>query len=452
MAVDPTSNFILSGSSDANIHVWLLPRLLSFSKPPSAGRDKHPPNSPIRTFSAHRAAITALAVGHSRSRDNITISASKDNTAIVWDYRTGCILRTFLLPLSALCLTIDPADRAFYAGYEDGSIQMIDFYKNPSIQHPLDHPRLQSTPSQLSAEGRLVPPTPDSGAAESITLSYDGTTLLSGHRNGSVLSWNVTKGKYVSTVADCTHPVTNLLMLPPSGLHHTSFSQKITVHNTVKPRYDRVVSNSTQISGLVPVDYTISAHLIFSSRATISSNGGQTSQSEQFSAALNHPFFPVSLIEEGLSELAAADQGTTDQTQGTLTLPKPEAQYLEATGEPRGARGQSSNVHSLQMEIGALAKKISTSETARRAAMNELIKLRSEMITLEDYTNELHQKQDRAHKEKLSRQMEKEEHKLRRRAMWLGAEKGGKQGNSVGKITADNSSDTSETEDISSDE
>jgi len=104
------------------------------------------------------------------------------------------------------------------------------------------------------------------------------------------------------------------------------------------------------------------------------------------------------------------------------------------------------------MEIGALAKKISTSETARRAAMNELIKLRSEMITLEDYTNELHQKQDRAHKEKLSRQMEKEEHKLRRRAMWLGAEKGGKQGNSVGKITADNSSDTSETEDISSDE
>lgn len=388
-------------------------------------------------------------MGHSRSRDNIAISASKDNTAVVWDYHTGCILKTFLLPSSALCLTVDPADRAFYAGYEDGSVQMIDFYQTPSIQHSLGQIRLQSAPLQLSAEDRFAPPTPDSGAAESIALSYDGMTLLSGHRSGVVLLWSVAKGKYVSTVADYTHPVTNLLMLPPSGLLHTSLNPKITVHNIVKPRYDRVVSNSSQIAGTAPADYTVSAHLIFSSRATIPSSADHMSQPDQFSRALKHPFFPASLIEEGLAELTAVNQGTTEQSQGTSTLPLPEAKSLEHTG----ALVQSPHVQSLEAEISVLTKRVSTSETARRAAVDELVRLRSDMMTLQDYANELHQKQECAQKKKLSRQVEKEKHILRTRAAWLEAEKRGKQGDSVIRsITADDGGDTTETGDISSDE
>ncbi|KAL2001174.1 hypothetical protein VTN02DRAFT_2139 [Thermoascus thermophilus] len=451
LAVDPTSSFILSGSSDANIHVWSLPGLLFFARPPSTttSSGQQPSLSPIRTFSAHRTAITALAVGHSRSRDNIAISASQDNTAVVWDYHTGCILKTCLLPSSALCLTVDPADRAFYAGYEDGSVQMIDFYQAPSTQHSLGQIRLQSAPLQLSAEDRFVPPTPDSGAAESIALSYDGMTLLSGHRSGVVLSWSVAKGKYVSTVADYTHPVTNLLMLPPSGLLHTSLHPKITVHNIVKPRYDRVVSNASQIAGTAPADYTVSAHLIFSSRATIPSNADHMSQPDQFSRALKHPFFPASLIEEGLAELTAVNQGTAEQSQGTSTSPLPEAKSLEHTE----ALVQSSHVQSLEAEISALTKRVSTSETARRAAVDELVRLRSDMMALQDYANELHQKQECAQKKKVSRQVEKEKHRLRTRAAWLEVEKGGKQGDSVARsIIADDGGDTTETGDISSDE
>ncbi|CAK97058.1 uncharacterized protein An11g09740, partial [Aspergillus niger] len=260
LVVDPNSNFILSGSSDASIHVWSLVDLLSFTKPPS-GRDRQPPNSPIRTFSNHRAAITAIAVGHSAGRYNIALSAADDSTAIAWDYHTGRLLRTFLLPSNAKSLALDPADRAFYVGYEDGSIQSIDFYKNQSIQNPLHDPSLQSTPSQPPAEDRWAPPSADCGAAHALTLCYDGMTLLSGHQNGKVLSWTVGRKKYASTVADYTHPVTNLFMLPPNGLPHPSLDLKRVAHTIIKPRYDSSLSETSQAAGAVPADYTFSTHL-----------------------------------------------------------------------------------------------------------------------------------------------------------------------------------------------
>ena len=182
LVVDRTSNFILSGSSDASIHVWSLANILSFIKPPS-GRDRQQPNSPIRTFSNHRAAITSIALGHSAGRYNIVISTAKDNTAVAWDYHTGRVLRTFLLPSSATCVTLDPVDRAFYVGYEDGSVQGVEFYKNQSVQHPLHDPSLQPTPAQPSVEDRWLPPSSDTGAVESLAMSYDGTILLTGQHN-----------------------------------------------------------------------------------------------------------------------------------------------------------------------------------------------------------------------------------------------------------------------------
>lgn len=217
LIVDPTSNFVLSGSLDANVHVWSIPQLLSFSKPVSAGQDQKAPNSPIRTFGNHRTAITALSVGHGIGRGNVAISAAQDNTAVVWEYTSGKILRTFLLPSVATSITVDPADRAFYVGYDSGNVQRVDFYETISAQHPLYDQRLQSAPSQINTEHQWSNPSADNGSATSLALSYDGMTLYSGHPNGSVLAWDVARGKFSSKVADYMSPVTNLHMLPPAG-------------------------------------------------------------------------------------------------------------------------------------------------------------------------------------------------------------------------------------------
>ncbi|KAF7591855.1 Pre-rRNA-processing protein ipi3 [Aspergillus hancockii] len=439
LIVDPSDNFILSGSSDASIHVWSLVDILSFTKLPS-GRDRQAPNSPICTFSSHRAAITSLAVGHSSGRYNIAVSAAQDNTAIAWDYHTGRVLRTFLLPSSAVSLALDPVDRAFYVGYEDGSVQSVDLYKTQSIQHPLHDPSLQSTPAQPSAEDKWSPPSADCGAAQSLSLSYDGMTLLSGHQSGKVLSWNVGRRKYASTVADFTHPVTNLLVLPPNGLPQPSLELTRMAHTIVKPRYDSTLSETSQAAGAVPADYTFSTHLLTSASAAL--NGSE--KTNQFTEAFAHPFFPDSMIEEGLAELAAFNQPEGSTAQATPMMAMTNDSDLAA---------KDSHIAALENEIAALKKKATVNEAARQLTTDEVTKLRSDLVNLHDYVNDLHQKQDQAQREKVLRQARKEERETRKREAWFAAEKKGKKGDAVlRKMEIEDSAQTSDSDDQSSDE
>ncbi|KAL4997643.1 WD40-repeat-containing domain protein [Aspergillus recurvatus] len=437
VVVDPSSNFILSGSSDASVHVWSLVDLLSFTKPPS-GRDRQPPNSPIRTFSNHRAAVSAIVVGHSTGRYNIAVSAAQDNTAIAWDYRTGHVLRNFLLPSSAISLALDPVDRAFYAGYEDGSIQSVDFYKEQSIQHPLHDLSLQATPAQTSSEDRWLPPSGDTGAAHALTLSYDGMTLLSGHENGKVYSWNVGRRKYASTVADFTHPVTNIIMLPLEGLYQRATNLKRVAHTIVKPKYDHTLSENTQAAGTVPADYEFSTHILRSS-----SPSEAPAESDWFMDAFSHSSFPASMLEQGLAEIAAMGQP------GSNTLSTPSMNVAMDIDNP----AKDSQIASLESEIAALKQKVFVSDTARQSTTDEITKLRSDLASLHDYINELNTKQEQSQRERIGRQARKEERATRRREAWFAAEKKGKNGDAMlRRLEVEEESETSGSDEQSSDE
>ncbi|KAL2816876.1 WD40-repeat-containing domain protein [Aspergillus granulosus] len=436
VVVDPTSNFILSGSSDATIHVWHLVDLVSFTKPPT-GRDRQPPNSPIRTFSNHRAAISAIAVGHSTGRYNIAVSTAQDNTAIAWDYRTGHVLRNFLLPANAVSLAVDPVDRAFYVGYEDGSLQSVDFYKGQSVQHPLHDPSLQTTPAQIPAEERWLPPSTDSGAAHTLTLSYDGMVLLSGHENGKVYSWNVGRRKYASTVADFTHPVTNVIMQPLSGLHQHAASLKRISHTIVKPRFDHSLSETSQFAGTVPADYEFSTHIL----------PAETSVgSDWFMDAFSNASFPSSILEQGLAELATMDQ----------PAPAASATSFMNVATHIDNPTKDSQIADLENEIATLKQKVSVSQAARQATTEEVTKLRSDLANLHDHINELQEQQEQqeqSHQEKIRREARKEERAVRRREAWFAAEKKGKNGDAaLRRLEVEEGSETSGTDDQSSDE
>jgi pre-rRNA-processing protein IPI3 len=411
LVVDPTSNFILSGSADASVHVWSLSGILSFSKP-ALSATRQPTNSPIRTFSNHRAAITSLAVGHSNGRNNIVVSTAKDNTAIAWDYQTGRSLRTFLLPFSATSVALDPVDRAFYVGYEDGSVQSVDFYRGNSAQNPLHDPSVQSTPAQVSTEDRWLPPSAESGSVNTVSLTYDGTTLLSGHANGKVLSWNVARRKYISAVADYTHPVTNLFMLPPGGIPHPSSDLQRKAHTVVKPRHDNGLSAPAHAPGAVPAEYMFHTQIIASD--------SRTRKPTQFSQALTHASFPDFMIEDGLSELAAFHQpGTEVRASGGA----PKAPVEDTARE--------SQVAELESEVSVLKKKVAVNETARHNADDEVVQLRSDLANLQDYINELHEKQEAARQAKVLRQARKQEHETKKREAWLAAEKNGRSGDAI---------------------
>ena len=214
--------------------MWSVPRLLSL-----ASTDLH---EPLRSLSNHHAAITSIQVGHSTST-NICVSASRDNTVIVWDYSTESILRTFLLPSTPLCLSLDPCDRAVFVGFEDGSLQVIDFLQSNAVNNALYDPNVQNTPLQIS----LPPWDPPSnlGPALCLSITYDGTTILSGHESGKLVQWDVGRRAFSSEITDLNAAITNISMLSP--LPKARKSKTITA---VKPKVaEGNYAFSTQLTG-----------------------------------------------------------------------------------------------------------------------------------------------------------------------------------------------------------
>ena len=422
--------------------MWSLVDLLSFSDFSSEQIGQRQKTS-LRVFSNHRAAITSLAAGHSAGRYNIAISTSQDNTAIVWNYHTGQVLRTFLLPSSSLCVTLDPADRTCYIGYEDGSVQMIGFYKNQSAQNPLYDSSLQSTPAQLSAEDRWMPPSSELGAVRALTLSYDGMILLSGHDSGKVLSWNIARGKYASTVCDFAHPVTNLFALRPTGL--PPLDRNRITHTVVKPHPDTALSNP-EIAGAVPAEYTFNTHLL---------DQPSPPSEDLFSQALVQATFPDALIEEGFAELNAISQSAanTAEKPSTQTEQQDKDNSQNRDQQASSHRANMSHIKSLEHEINTLKQIVSISQTARRTTMDEVTKLRTELADMEDYVGGVHMKQAEVHHAKVLRQARKEEREAKRREAWFEAEKKGQKGDKMlRELEAEDNDVTSDTEDHSSDE
>jgi pre-rRNA-processing protein IPI3 len=259
-----SQSHLVSGSEDSNVHVWSVSRLLSLSWKET--------REPLRSLSNHRAAITQLALGHSSSTTNICVSSSRDNTVIVWNYHSGDLLRTFLLSSTPLCLALDPCDRAVYVGFEDGSVQLIEFIKPDCILNPLYDTRLQTTPVQITLPSWTAPS--ETGAALCIGLSYDGTYLLSGHSSGKIAQWDTGRRSFSAELADLNAPVTNLFMLSPfPGTRLT------TPQTVVKPK-------------LGESNYTFTAQLT-------GSMGRST-----FDHAVSTTGFPLELLEDSISKIS----------------------------------------------------------------------------------------------------------------------------------------------------
>lgn len=244
---------------------------------------------------------------------------SKDKTANVWDYQTGALLHTYLLPAVPTCLALDPADRAVYVGYEDGSASTVDFTKYSSAQHVLYDASKQYTPTQILPKDIWPPPSAEYGALKSLGVSYDGTYLISGHESGKIATWDTAKGRYSATISDMGQPVTNINMLQPTG-SSVPLTQKISVPTIVKPRFDHGgVQN--QPAGSIPPHYTVQALITSSANSEKFSSFSSPSviAQDEFQEALFHSSIPDSLLAAGLAELSTYNpsQSKSKQKQST---------------------------------------------------------------------------------------------------------------------------------------
>ena len=275
-----------------------MPEILSFT----SNRDDQSDLSPFRprlTFSDHQAAITGLVTGCSQSIHNIAASTSEDKTCLIWDYHTGDRLCIFLLPYAACCLAIDPVQRNLYAGYDDGSIQRISLLGSESqTLNPLYAKKHESVPIQPDQKTRWRLNADIPSAALALGVSYDGTLIFSGHEDGKVRSWNVSKGHSSTVIGDLNSPVTNILMLPLTGFWTEDATSTMALQ-VIKPN-DKLASDIKHTPNLdltSPEKYCFTALPSSSlSLPRFTKPDNKDTLTEDFNGMLEHDSFPGSVL------------------------------------------------------------------------------------------------------------------------------------------------------------
>ena len=285
---------MLSGSADATALVWSIPGLLSFS---SASEDR----KPHRIINEHRNGLTALTVGHGSFSANIAVSTDKDSKVAVWDYRTGEILRIILLQLPPSALILDPLDRALYASYVDGSVQIIDFFAlvaNKPVTPIFNtiHSRILGPTAALQpgSESIISAPSQNLGCAHSLTLSWDATTLMSGHESGKIAVWDIAHRMYTSLLSTLPGPVTNLTTLSPTGFAVKSKPPLLEINTIVKPKTS-LGAPEPESNTLVPPEYIMSVRF----PSTLSENNDASPIIQLFT----QPGIPQAVLDQGFAEL-----------------------------------------------------------------------------------------------------------------------------------------------------
>ena len=352
LALDGTGNFLLSASKDSTTHVWMIPSLLSFTNTGSQ------PLSPLRTFISHRADINAIVLGRSAGFANIAVSASADKTCLVWDYHTNVVLRTYLLPAVPTCLDIDAAERAVYVGYEDGCIQQLDLYASTSGSANVHDIEKQShAPIQPPHSSLWQPLDKSAGAVMSISISFDSCTILSGHENGAILSWDVGKSGLSSSIlqAPLPGPVANLIFLPVAGFPRDQ-RQNLKIPAIVKPKFGAFDDSSS----VVPNNYAVTVELATDlSRAKPS----------DFEMALTSPSFSGELLDAGLNELLNWGKGGRSDN----AVEQEDAEDFMALDDSTGPR-----TLSLEEQNSALNAELNALRKLQRASFEKI-----ERISLE---------------------------------------------------------------------
>lgn len=233
-----TPYHILSGSDDSNINVWSISRLLEL--------DAQSEQEPDLTLSNHRGAITSLTVGPGTNPEtSICVSASKDKTCIIWNYQTGQLLRTLLFPSFPLCARLDPSARALFVSSEAGAVYLVELFGG-------DKPLLGSRSTELPSivvqiNTPLAVSDPEVGQPSCLALTYDGTSILSGHTKGKILRWSLAENGHSTDVANLNASVTNLCFIPPLSTEQPTKAISIVKPNQSLKRYNFTAQLTTDL-------------------------------------------------------------------------------------------------------------------------------------------------------------------------------------------------------------
>lgn len=196
---------LVSAGADARVLVWRVADLVAVENQTAV--------EPAHIFTAHSLAITGLVLSKTDIlRDIRVFSSSLDATVCVFSLFTGQLLHTLVVDKPVTSLAVDPAERAVYAGGEDG-VRTLPLYRQSPHTRRLES--VGGAGAIVSFENTTVFESP--APVSALTLSQDATHLYVGDSEGSVSSWDVGTGTLLKKYRSVKGPVSALVVATPSS-------------------------------------------------------------------------------------------------------------------------------------------------------------------------------------------------------------------------------------------
>jgi pre-rRNA-processing protein IPI3 len=200
LAFSDDDTVLFTASEDAAVNAWLLAHLVQ----PAEDLTQRP--APLYSWSDHTLPVSDIYVGHGTLSSARVCTASLDHTVKLWDLATGQLLTTFLFPKPVSCVVMNPSETMLFAACEDKiySVELFkrrqdQTYKINNVESLGGMGRVESVGIKASTFAGQESKEPSLGAVFSghtgtinaLTLSFDGTTMISGAEDGNCIVWDV---------------------------------------------------------------------------------------------------------------------------------------------------------------------------------------------------------------------------------------------------------------------
>ncbi|KAM9797712.1 WD repeat-containing protein 18 isoform X1 [Syngnathus typhle] len=195
---DDGSHFV-SGGKDSVVLVWSLSSVIQVDL-------THAPE-PRHILSHHSLPITDLHCGMMGAQARVA-TASLDQTVKLWELSSGELLLSVLFDVEIMSVIFDPCEHYLFCGGSDGNIFQVSL----STQNALADNLFQcDTDAKRTFKGHRKMVT-------CLSVSMDGTLLVSGSHDESVRLWDVQSKQCVRCFAH-KGPVTNAsIMVAPANM------------------------------------------------------------------------------------------------------------------------------------------------------------------------------------------------------------------------------------------
>uniref|UniRef100_A0A3Q2ZXD7 WD repeat-containing protein 18 n=1 Tax=Kryptolebias marmoratus TaxID=37003 RepID=A0A3Q2ZXD7_KRYMA len=160
---------------------------------------------PRHILSRHSLPITDLHCGRMGAQARIA-TASLDQTVKVWELSSGEMLMSVLFDVEIMSVTFDPCEYFLFCGGSDGNIFQVSLCSQILSQEKSFQSASEGT-QVFKGHRNLV---------TCLSVSMDGTLLLSGSHDETVRLWDIQSRQSVRCLAH-KGPVTNAVILPVSA-------------------------------------------------------------------------------------------------------------------------------------------------------------------------------------------------------------------------------------------